>query len=278
MLGTACSADSTVLFDPDPELTGKNETRGGSHGSSSGAGPIDPGGSGSLAGTGSTEGGRAGTGGGQASLAGGTAGGASDGGGGGVTSAGNAGTTHGGAASGGRGGTSGAPSGGGGVMSGSGGMADVGGSGGTGGDDGGVCTLGLFEGHSYAFCSVVDSAAAATTKCKSLGMSLVSIESRAENTYIYGKQQSTWLGGTDKSVEGQWEWEATGTLFTVGKRPVDGQYTDWISGQPNDADKDNLPEDCLVLTATGWNDVACDLDDFKATCESRGPVVGPLPW
>jgi hypothetical protein len=120
----------------------------------------------------------------------------------------------------------------------------------------------------------VESAAAAFAKCEAMNMSVVSIESKAENTYVQGKQSSTWLGGSDEGMEGEWRWVSTKLLFW-NEKPVPGVYQNFIEGQPNNKDKDGNPENCVVLSESGWNDVGCALDGVKVTCESSG--FGPLP-
>lgn len=284
-LATACAGDSSVSFAPLPEFSGDDDdpsgaTGGGPESGGSAAGASDTGGTSTMAGKGSVTGGSAGKsggGGGGASAAGSPTGGKSQGGqsGGGMSGAGTSGTGNGGAA--------GHETGGGGMNDGGGkggsaGNAGGGAAGSAGANGGGYCPFGFFDGHTYAFCPVVDSATAAFEKCKGLGMTLVSIESQAENAFVYAKQKSTWLGATDESLEGQWTWVSSGELFTSGKQPVEGAYTNWVSGQPNNSDKDDLPENCLALSASGWNDVGCDLAGFKATCESSGPIIGPSPF
>jgi Lectin C-type domain len=291
LLGSACSIDSSVSFDPDPELSG-NSGRGGASGAGNGSGGSTNGsGSGSKGGIGSGQGGSA-----SGGRPGGSDAGGSDAGGsdseGGEGGSGNGGANNsGGGPTSGSGGTAGGSStagsdgsGGSGGGGGIGGVAGSGGSrsgeGGSGGSgDGAPCTTGVFDGHSYAFCGAVASAEDAFAKCESLGMGVVSIESKAENTFVEGKQGSTWLGGTDEAMEGEWRWVATKVLFW-NEKPVGGAYQNFTDGQPNNKDKDGNAENCLVLTASGWNDVGCALGDFKATCESlstSGPPGPPGP-
>lgn len=274
LLASACSS-STVSFGPDPEPSAGS----GSGGSASQAGKSN-GTSGTNNDAGSTAQGGSGNEGGASggSEAGGTESGGT------ASEGGSAGTSNGGATGGGGSGTAGEPtagsggsvSGGAGGSAGSGGSSGSGGTGegGSGGYNGEPCTPGFYGGHTYQFCGAVDSAVAAFTKCQSLGMGVVSIESKAENTYVQGKQGTTWLGGTDEAMEGQWRWASTQALFW-NEKPVPGVYQNFIDGQPNNEDKDGLPENCLLLSPSGWNDVGCALSGFKVTCESGGPL-GPL--
>lgn len=68
----------------------------------------------------------------------------------------------------------------------------------------------------------------AKAHCEGLGGHLVTITSQAENDFVYGSigidGMNHWLGGTDESVEGAWEW-VTGEPWI---------YTRWGSGQPDD--------------------------------------------
>jgi hypothetical protein len=105
---------------------------------------------------------------------------------------------------------------------------------------------------------------------------LVSIESKLENDYVQGKQTSTWLGGTDQDLEGEWRWVSTKAVFW-NEKPVPGVYQNFIDGQPSNKDNQGNPENCLVLSKSGWNDVGCELGDFKATCESGGGPIFPTP-
>lgn len=281
LVGSACSSDSSVSFDPDPDLSGAGKA--GSHssagtGSSAGSRHSSAGTS-SSAGTGSDEGGSESGGSDSSGAAGTESGGSGSEGGFGGTSAGSAtgGTGTAGEAMGGRGGgTSG--SGGSSSDAGSGGMAGTAGrsgEGGTGGSGSGPCTTAYYGGRSYAFCGAVDSAAAAFAKCESLNMGVVAIESKAENTYVQSKQSTTWLGGTDEGKEGEWRWASTKVLFW-NEKPVQGVYSNFIDGQPSNKDDAGEPENCLLLSASGWNDVGCALGGFNVTCESSGFVGPPL--
>jgi Lectin C-type domain len=295
VLSSACSSDTDVSFDPPPTSTsGGDHSNGGTKLTSSGtnSGATDSGGSSAVAGgstnagTGNTTGGaqsQGGTNTDAGSSSGGTAGASTAGAGGkGSAGAGGKGGAGGMAGAGGKGGTGGAGAGGGGGA-GAGGTSGAGGSGGSGGNS--DCTPATFGGHSYYFCGKVDSATAAFTKCQGLGMSMVSVESKEENAFVLGKQLgSSWLGGTDQLVESEWRWTSSGALFwngaAKGTQPndgkIDGVYANFIVGQPNNTG-DNVPENCLVITASGWNDLACGLPDFRATCEGVGPVIGPGP-
>lgn len=283
LLASACSSDSTVSFSPTPDLSGGDGSFSGT-GSTAGTRSDEEGaGARAAAGEGPDEGGThsGGTSAGGADGAGGSSAGTVSGGSAGQETAGSGGSGALGGVSGGSGaggGVSGSSSGGTSAGAGAGGTAGSVGSGGSGGSSDGPCTPGVFGLHTYAFCGVVENAAAAQAKCESLGLAVVSIESKVENDYVQGKQGSTWLDGTDEAEEGQWRWAATGVVFWRDK-PLPGVYSNFTDGQPNNKDNQGYPENCLVLTKSGWNDVGCELAEFRATCESVGPSgpVGPFP-
>ena len=254
--GSAQGGNDNAGSDTGGNATAGNATAGNATAGSgtAGSGTSGRGNAGSSAGGMAGMGGVAGTAG-SASGAGGKAG---NGG-----AAGNGGTTAG------NGGTAG-------TTAGNGGMAGMSGSGGGGSGD---CVAASFGGHSYYFCGVVDSATAAFSKCQGLGMAMISVETMAENTFALGKQKgSSWLGGTDQLEEGEWRWASTGTLFWEGgpkgteiDGTIDGMYNDFLVDQPNDNGADETHENCLGISASGWNDLACTLGTLRAACESTGP-------
>ncbi len=83
-----------------------------------------------------------------------------------------------------------------------------------------------------------------------------------------------WLGGSDAIVEGEWRWvtgpegeeSGIGRQFWSGDysgSPVDGAYTDWQLGEPNNSGDASGPgEDYLqVITGTpSWNDNTGDAE------------------
>merc|ERR1712013_752178 len=88
---------------------------------------------------------------------------------------------------------------------------------------------------------------AALTTCISMGSSLASIESMAEQEIVYSMAGSTgaWLGLTDFLDEGVFSW-VDGTA--VG-------FTNWRGGQPNNI---NNNQHCVWMTGSGvWDDIAC---------------------
>ena len=87
----------------------------------------------------------------------------------------------------------------------------------------------------------------ANSYCESLGGHLVVITSAEENAYIHHllagwANPRCWAGGTDDSLEGNWKW-------------VSGEewdYTNWISGQPDD---NSHNENCLQLAYSVTNGI-----------------------
>lgn len=70
--------------------------------------------------------------------------------------------------------------------------------------------------------------------CENLGGHLATITSQTEQDFIEGMianqdKNNYWLGGTNASQSGQWEW-ITGEPF---------EYTNWDSGQPDNANSDH---------------------------------------
>lgn len=84
----------------------------------------------------------------------------------------------------------------------------------------------------------------AVADCDQRGGYLVTIQSDSENDFVYNLLNGSWLGGTDKAIEGTWVW-ITGEAW---------EYTNWGVVELNNdghylvlgTDSDHLPGD--------WND------------------------
>lgn len=140
------------------------------------------------------------------------------------------------------------------------------------------CTGYTYGSHSYAACGLVASAAASLTKCQSMGLGLLTIQSQGENDYVTSKLKgSSWLGASDLAEEDRWVWYHDGAVFwNDGK--VDGQYQNWLAPSPNNNGPMGAQEDCAVILTSAaskglWNDLGCDFAGYRAACES----VDPLP-
>jgi len=101
----------------------------------------------------------------------------------------------------------------------------------------------------------------AKRRCEEQNAELVSLaDPEAFATYMrekYGTNDAKfWIGGTDSSSEGDWEWlngESLGSGFP------------WANGEPNDA----YPgEDCLQLKNGIFNDSKCN-NDRQYVCEKK---------
>lgn len=122
-----------------------------------------------------------------------------------------------------------------------------------------------FNGHAY---QIIDSKVNwATAKSLAEGSTfggvggyLATVTSTGEEAYLQARMNDgAWIGGSDSSSEGDWRW-VTGpennTLFWSGGSPMNGAYTLWQAGQPDN----NGDEDCLELRFNGsesWNDEKC---------------------
>ena len=100
---------------------------------------------------------------------------------------------------------------------------------------------------------------------------LVEIDSAEENRVIIAeikqrnfdsqKMEEFWLGITDRHSEGHWVLESTGESVV---------YTDWNSGEPNNAAEESGSENCAYITSYyKWNDCKCEqaIPWLTAICE-----------
>uniref|UniRef100_UPI0032172363 PKD domain-containing protein n=1 Tax=uncultured Draconibacterium sp. TaxID=1573823 RepID=UPI0032172363 len=92
---------------------------------------------------------------------------------------------------------------------------------------------------------------------------LATIRSKEEQDFIYTKTEGTgWIGASDEEAEGTWKWVEgpdKGVVFwsgTSGGRPVNGEYSHWGSGEPNNVGDEDYAH---ILYSTGvrgyWNDL-----------------------
>jgi flagellin-like hook-associated protein FlgL len=95
---------------------------------------------------------------------------------------------------------------------------------------------------------------------------LATITSQEENDVVFGLLTATsWLGGSDNEVEGEWRWTEgpeAGEQFWQGEvagNAVNGAYTNWAPGEPNQFFGAADPENYAHLRADGlWNDLPAD--------------------
>ncbi|HPF78763.1 MAG TPA: lectin-like protein [Alphaproteobacteria bacterium] len=92
---------------------------------------------------------------------------------------------------------------------------------------------------------------------------LATITSQEENDTVFGLLTATsWLGGSDNEVEGEWRWVVgpeAGQQFwqgLAGGTAVNGSYENWAPGEPNQFFGPGNPENYAHLRADGlWNDL-----------------------
>jgi len=109
----------------------------------------------------------------------------------------------------------------------------------------------------FSFGDKINSFKAGESKCQSLHPSahLASVTSQTEQDLIESKMKSdVWIGGTDKSNEGVWEWS--------DGSPWD--YHNWGPTEPNNFRGD---EDCLILFKTRWHHTILPLKWYDAKCD-----------
>jgi hypothetical protein len=112
----------------------------------------------------------------------------------------------------------------------------------------------------------------ARAACTAANLRLVEIESQAEQDHVWSLAggQTTWIGGTDDAMEGEWFW-SSGTKFWTGGFPggaVSGVYSDWLAGTEP---QNSAPgENCATMFAQHlgkWADEPCATRSYPAICE-----------
>jgi len=99
-----------------------------------------------------------------------------------------------------------------------------------------------YNGHSYYRSTTSMTWTSAKVACENMGGHLVTMNSAAENNFVFQTWPSGWIGFNDEVVEGQWRW-VTGEPVT---------YTNWNPGEPNNAGN----EDYAQFVGGGrWNDL-----------------------
>lgn len=129
-----------------------------------------------------------------------------------------------------------------------------------------------FNGHRYEVYGQPNVYEAAADFATSKGGHVLTIEDDEEAEFLQSKTSSkTWIAASDKAEEGTWIWtagELKGEQFWMGKWlkeddewgsgfAVDGLYSAWGEGEPNDHED----EDCVVMSKvhgeTTWMDTSC---------------------
>lgn len=132
-------------------------------------------------------------------------------------------------------------------------------------DNGGVCSPGCsgqkFDNHGYSFCATQSTLSVAAEDCIAQNMKPARPNDAQENDWLRSTATSlamgaVWLGATDWTTEGNWEWP-DGTAFWTGGHngsPVGSVYTNWGSTEPVGKDA----SDCMQMGVDGtWHEVAC---------------------
>ena len=132
-----------------------------------------------------------------------------------------------------------------------------------------------YEGHTYALTSNTMNWAAAATAAASAGGYLVTLNTKAENVWIWNQfETQVWIGANDRATEGTWVWDngttsgdsgLTDNICGSGCSPnsnatwADGTRK-WNNNEPNDSGG----EDCANITRSDgtWNDLACSRDQY----------------
>ncbi len=128
------------------------------------------------------------------------------------------------------------------------------------------------EGHTYALTSSTMSWDSAVTAAAAVGGYLATLNTKAENTWLYdkfghygGTARDLWIGSKDNVTEGSWYWyngttsgdDNVSDNISSGAKWPDGTAK-WASGEPNNASG----EDCGTIRGSQnkstWNDFGCE--------------------
>lgn len=131
--------------------------------------------------------------------------------------------------------------------------------------------------HGYMLCIGTKDYSHAQEACAAQNMRLAWLETEAENTAVskkvaaLSKDAEVSFGANDLDNEGHWEWDG-GRQFWNGDengQPVDGLFSAWTEGTPNDENND---EDCAVLMSAtaSWGDRSCTAK-YAYLCEEIAP-------
>lgn len=111
---------------------------------------------------------------------------------------------------------------------------------------------------------------------------LTTITSQAENDFVAARLLNAgWMGASDAASEGDWKWVTgpeNGTSFwsgLSGGSAVSGRYSNWGSGEPNDAGG----EDCAQFLTGGsgkWNDLPCSTFSLPGYVVEYGSDSSPI--
>ena len=128
-----------------------------------------------------------------------------------------------------------------------------------------------YNGHTYALTSTTMYWPAAATAAAAVGGYLATLNTKAENTWLYdkfghygGTARDLWIGSRDNVTEGSWYWYNGTTsgdnnvsdTISAGAKWPDGTVK-WASNEPNNSGD----EDCGTIrgsqNVSTWNDFRC---------------------
>jgi Zn-dependent metalloprotease len=134
------------------------------------------------------------------------------------------------------------------------------------------CYHSAYDGHDYWVCPNDSTFDEARTKCQAVGMDLANIDDSDENKFIKKKVwHDSFIGLTDRSVEGAWRWVADNKLTwcgdTSGEATSATSYTNWEHHEPR-------VSDCKYKISNGRAYWFCDEEttfaDAVAACQTVG--------
>jgi hypothetical protein len=86
------------------------------------------------------------------------------------------------------------------------------------------------------------------------------VESAEEDAFLRSwleEGKHYWLGASDASAEGVWTWEGESTPFWTKDGVVEGAFSGWAEGEPNNSNPSG-PENCALFAGGGgWVDRPC---------------------
>ncbi|QQR90881.1 MAG: DUF4215 domain-containing protein [Myxococcales bacterium] len=143
----------------------------------------------------------------------------------------------------------------------------------------GTATYSAYGSKEYMYCTGTTTWSAADTNCQLITGSdsnpwrLARIDDSSENTHIDGMiGGTTWIGGDDSNVEGEWRWTDDVQFWQGGSggSSVGGLYENWASGEPSTS---NSNRDCAYInTDSQWYARSCT-GNRRFVCEGA-PVCG----
>jgi len=120
------------------------------------------------------------------------------------------------------------------------------------------------NGNRYMFFKDVKTFQEARETCETIGMTLTSVKSAEENSFIadhIGRWEETWIGGVSNSTEPEtWRWFSEEETWLPRNTSV---YQNWGTDQPNRPGTDN----CMSIYAGQWWDDACT-DKYSFICKT----------